>query len=138
MVRKRCLRRFGAALLMTKLTDVSFADDLFRLRKVVIALLSMSTRSREQWLVLKIDWFILSYCCLMVRKMSIFAQLTHHDPVLYKLYVLSTFTPDVRSSCHLLPDLDRANVNNAYVSGMKQDLNMRGNEFNVARLLAPL
>ncbi len=29
-------------------------------------------------------------------------------------------------------DLDRTNVNNAYVSGMKEELNMYGNEFNVS------
>ncbi|EIW82432.1 MFS general substrate transporter [Coniophora puteana RWD-64-598 SS2] len=50
----------------------------------------------ERTLLLKLDWFILSYCCLM--------YFTNY--------------------------LDRANVNNAYVSGMKQDLNMYGNEFN--------
>ncbi|KAG2058824.1 MFS general substrate transporter [Suillus hirtellus] len=50
----------------------------------------------EQKLLLKLDWFILSYCCLM--------YFTNY--------------------------LDRANVNNAYVSGMKQELNMQGNDFN--------
>ncbi|KIJ70238.1 hypothetical protein HYDPIDRAFT_77458 [Hydnomerulius pinastri MD-312] len=50
----------------------------------------------ERRLLLKIDWFILSYCCLM--------YFTNY--------------------------LDRANVNNAYVSGMKQELNMQGNDFN--------
>ncbi|KAG6336338.1 hypothetical protein ID866_2733 [Astraeus odoratus] len=50
----------------------------------------------EKWLLVKIDWFILSYCCLM--------YFTNY--------------------------LDRSNVNNAYVSGMKQDLNMEGNQFN--------
>ncbi|KAF9247159.1 major facilitator superfamily domain-containing protein [Melanogaster broomeanus] len=46
----------------------------------------------ERSLLLKIDWFILSYCCLMI-----------------------SIEP---------------NVNNAYVSGMKQELNMQGNDFN--------
>lgn len=50
----------------------------------------------ERRLLLKLDWFILSYCCLM--------YFTNY--------------------------LDRANVNNAYVSGMKQELNMQGNDFN--------
>ncbi|EGO01798.1 hypothetical protein SERLA73DRAFT_103821 [Serpula lacrymans var. lacrymans S7.3] len=50
----------------------------------------------ERRLLLKIDWFILSYCCLM----------------------------------YFVNYLDRANVNNAYVSGMKQELNMQGNDFN--------
>ncbi|KAG2751526.1 MFS general substrate transporter [Suillus brevipes Sb2] len=50
----------------------------------------------ERRLLLKLDWFILSYCCLM--------YFTNY--------------------------LDRANVNNAYVSGMRQELNMQGNDFN--------
>lgn len=31
-------------------------------------------------------------------------------------------------------DLDRSNINNAYVSGMKEELNMVGNQFNVSRI----
>ncbi|KAH9938523.1 major facilitator superfamily domain-containing protein [Fomitopsis serialis] len=50
----------------------------------------------ERTLLLKIDWFILSYCCLM--------YFTNY--------------------------LDRSNVSNAYVSGMKEDLHMYGTEFN--------
>ncbi|KIP09226.1 hypothetical protein PHLGIDRAFT_29194 [Phlebiopsis gigantea 11061_1 CR5-6] len=50
----------------------------------------------EKRLLLKIDWFILSYCCLM--------YFTNY--------------------------LDRSNLSNAYVSGMKEDLHMFGNEFN--------
>ncbi|KAI0347339.1 MFS general substrate transporter [Trametopsis cervina] len=50
----------------------------------------------ERKLLLKIDWFILSYCCLM--------YFTNY--------------------------LDRSNINNAYVSGMKEELNMVGNQFN--------
>jgi len=50
----------------------------------------------ERRLLLKIDWFILSYCCLM--------YFTNY--------------------------LDRSNVSNAYVSGMKEELNMQGNDFN--------
>ncbi|KAF8587874.1 MFS general substrate transporter [Ramaria rubella] len=50
----------------------------------------------EQRLLLKIDWFILSYCCLM--------YFTNY--------------------------LDRSNINNAYVSGMKEELNMQGTDFN--------
>ncbi|KAF9451620.1 MFS general substrate transporter [Macrolepiota fuliginosa MF-IS2] len=56
---------------------------------------SPSTK-QEARLVLKIDWFILSYCCLM--------YFTNY--------------------------LDRSNVNNAYVSGMKEDLHMFGTELN--------
>ncbi|KAF7776056.1 hypothetical protein Agabi119p4_4449 [Agaricus bisporus var. burnettii] len=54
-----------------------------------------STR-QESRLLLKIDWFILSYCCLM--------YFTNY--------------------------LDRSNINNAFVSGMKEDLNMFGKEIN--------
>ncbi|KAF8640079.1 hypothetical protein AX17_001319 [Amanita inopinata Kibby_2008] len=51
---------------------------------------------QEARLLLKIDWFILSYCCLM--------YFTNY--------------------------LDRSNVLNAYVSGMREELNMKGTEFN--------
>ncbi|KAF8915895.1 MFS general substrate transporter [Mucidula mucida] len=54
-----------------------------------------STRE-ESKLLFKIDWFILSYCCLM--------YFTNY--------------------------LDRSNISNAYVSGMKEELNMQGTEFN--------
>lgn len=50
----------------------------------------------ERKLLLKIDWFILSYCCLM--------YFTNY--------------------------LDRSNVSNAYVSGMKEELNMQGTDYN--------
>ncbi|KAI1789063.1 MFS general substrate transporter [Ganoderma leucocontextum] len=50
----------------------------------------------ERNLLLKIDWFILSYCCLMY---------------------FSNY-------------LDRSNLSNAYVSGMKEELNIHGTQFN--------
>ncbi|KAF8897398.1 MFS general substrate transporter [Infundibulicybe gibba] len=50
----------------------------------------------ERKLLLKIDWFILSYCCLMY---------------------FSNY-------------LDRSNISNAYVSGMREELGMIGTEFN--------
>ncbi|THV08700.1 MFS general substrate transporter [Dendrothele bispora CBS 962.96] len=53
-------------------------------------------RDQQARLVFKIDWFILSYCCLM--------YFTNY--------------------------LDRSNINNAYVSGMKEELNMGGTDFN--------
>jgi ACS family pantothenate transporter-like MFS transporter len=34
------------------------------------------------------------------------------------------------TSIHL--DLDRSNISNAYVSGMKEELNMHGTDFNVS------
>lgn len=52
---------------------------------------------REKKLLVKIDWFILSFSCLL----------------------------------YWVNYLDRLNISNAYVSGMKEDLNMHGNEFNV-------
>ncbi|KAF9534154.1 major facilitator superfamily domain-containing protein [Crepidotus variabilis] len=50
----------------------------------------------EKRLLAKIDWFILSYCCLMY---------------------FSNY-------------LDRSNISNAYVSGMREELHMVGTEFN--------
>jgi ACS family pantothenate transporter-like MFS transporter len=98
----------------------------------------MSASKQERKLVLKIDCFILSYCCLMVRTVSSISSpdLPTAFPVLYKLYVLKISYLSRLSNVSIVPsDLDRSNVNNAYVSGMKQDLNMQGNEFNVGTLL---
>ncbi|KAK3706834.1 hypothetical protein LTR37_012513 [Vermiconidia calcicola] len=50
----------------------------------------------ERNLLFKIDWFILSYVCLM----------------------------------YWVNYLDRANLNNAYVSGAKEDLNFQGTQLN--------
>ncbi|KAF2107544.1 pantothenate transporter-like protein [Lophiotrema nucula] len=50
----------------------------------------------ERKLVQKLDFFILTFCCLM----------------------------------YFLNYLDRTNLNNAYVSGMKEDLNFHGNQLN--------
>lgn len=58
-------------------------------------------------------------------------------PVLYKLYVLFSIR-NFASPSFPPSDLDRSNVNNAYVSGMKQDLNMQGNDFNVGAHLLML
>lgn len=115
---------------------------------------------QERRLLLKIDWFILSYCCLMVC----FGRLIW---ITYWVYWTSTrlllsgldSTSRIVSSVFnyflfpnrwtrfrsslvwvwvsdhwpilLLADLDRSNVANAYVSGMKEELNMQGNEYNV-------
>ncbi|KAI0020598.1 MFS general substrate transporter [Xylariomycetidae sp. FL0641] len=54
------------------------------------------TSKQEKALVQKLDWCILTFCCL------------------------TFFTKD----------LDRNNINNAYVSGMKEDLGLYGNELN--------
>ncbi|KAF2758700.1 MFS general substrate transporter [Pseudovirgaria hyperparasitica] len=50
----------------------------------------------ERKLVQKLDWFILSFCCLM----------------------------------YFMNYLDRSNLSNAYVSGMKEDLSFEGNQLN--------
>ncbi|KLJ13671.1 hypothetical protein EMPG_11402, partial [Blastomyces silverae] len=55
------------------------------------------SRPGEKALLRKIDFFILTFCCLMY-----FANY-----------------------------LDRTNLNNAYVSGMKEDLNFQGNQLNL-------
>lgn len=52
---------------------------------------------KEAKLLFKIDWFVLSFCCLL----------------------------------YWVNYLDRLNLSNAYVSGMKEDLGMKGNEFNL-------
>lgn len=65
------------------------------LHSVRVALWGETPPSKaEQRLLFKIDWFILSFCCL--------AYFSNY--------------------------LDRANINNAYVSGMKEDLHMHGNQ----------
>lgn len=48
----------------------------------------------ERKLIFKVDWFILSFCCLM----------------------------------YFFNYLDRSNLTQAYVSGMKEDLNFKGNQ----------
>jgi len=67
----------------------------------------------ERVLVQKIDFFILTFCCL-----SYFTNYVRN-------YVL------VRLSESLLQcQLDRSNLTNAYVSGMKEDLSFKGNQLN--------
>jgi ACS family pantothenate transporter-like MFS transporter len=51
----------------------------------------------ERRLIVKIDFFILSYVCLM----------------------------------YWVNYLDRSNLNNAYVSGMREDLKFQGNQLNI-------
>lgn len=50
----------------------------------------------ERKLIVKLDFFILTFCCFM----------------------------------YFLNYLDRTNLNNAYVSGMKEELHFRGNQLN--------
>ncbi|AOW06780.1 major facilitator superfamily domain-containing protein [Yarrowia lipolytica] len=57
--------------------------------------------AEEEHLLRKIDWFVLSFCCLM--------YFTNY--------------------------LDRANLSNAFVSGMREDLQMYGRELNIANTL---
>ena len=93
----------------------------------------------ERTLLLKIDWFILSYCCLMVRFVyripSGKAELNEGAPSISRIVSLAECLLQTRNDAPFsIPDLDRSNVSNAYVSGMKQDLHMYGTEFNVSLL----
>ncbi|KAI0320642.1 major facilitator superfamily domain-containing protein [Amylostereum chailletii] len=72
----------------------AFKNILRKLRRVLWG--DVPSSRAEQKLLLKIDWFILSYCCLM--------YFTNY--------------------------LDRSNINNAYVSGMREELHMVGTQFN--------
>lgn len=56
-----------------------------------------SNDPEEAKLIVKIDWFVLSFCCLL----------------------------------YWVNYLDRLNLSNAYVSGMKEDLGMGGDDFNL-------
>ena len=42
------------------------------------------------------------------------------------------------SLCTIRVDLDRSNVSNAYVSGMREELSMHGTQFNVSTSLSSL
>lgn len=68
------------------------------LRKRILAVIwdSFDKSPEERAFVAKLDWWILSYCCVAY----------------YSKYLCQT------------------NVANAYVSGMKEDLNMTGNDYN--------
>lgn len=65
--------------------------------KLRALLLGGSADPEEARLIVKIDWFVLSFCCLL----------------------------------YWVNYLDRLNLSNAYVSGMKEDLNMVGNQLNL-------
>lgn len=119
---------------------------------------------QEKKLLLKIDWFILSYCCLMVRlyrvhgpsrthvssnsTLQIVRQHIHfrlittvlgrpvahgYLPCLLCTGCLSNRSESDMEQCSI--DLDRSNVSNAYVSGMKEDLHMVGTDFNVSSIV---
>ncbi|KAF7560967.1 hypothetical protein G7046_g3174 [Stylonectria norvegica] len=68
------------------------------LRRRVLAVIwdSLDKTPEERKFVAKIDWWILSYCCV----------------------------------AYFVKYLDQTNVSNAYVSGMKEDLHMTGNDLN--------
>ena len=68
---------------------------LLKLRTIVWG--APSPTRAERRLLVKLDFFILSFCCLM----------------------------------YWVNYLDRANLNNAYVSGMKEDLKFEGAQLNV-------
>lgn len=125
------------------ITMRSFADLMRRVRHFVWG--EVPATKQEQILLLKIDWFILSYCCLMVR--AIICSVLRHQRlscVLSSHSILRIVRKSLNLSMNrfeihelrMIPvDLDRSNVSNAYVSGMKEELNMQGNQFNVSYLL---
>ena len=68
----------------------------------------------ERRLLVKVDFFVLTYVCLMYWVSG---------------HAIETFHPPTNS----LPQvnyLDRANLNNAYVSGAREDLNFKGTQLN--------
>jgi ACS family pantothenate transporter-like MFS transporter len=67
----------------------------------------------ERKLVQKLDFFILTFCCLMY-----FLNCTSPSNISYGVKFSD------------LLDLDRTNLNNAYVSGMREELSFRGNQLN--------
>ncbi|KAJ7046896.1 major facilitator superfamily domain-containing protein [Mycena alexandri] len=67
----------------------------------------------ERKLLFKIDWFVLSFVCLQCV-----------------LSVSVRFTSEAIAFRYFSNYLDRANLANAYVSGMKEALNMTGHDFN--------
>lgn len=77
--------------------------------------LTSSAAPGERKLVRKIDFFILTFCCLMYVKTLPRAG--------YK-----TLTAATR---YFMNYLDRSNLTAAYVSGMQTDLNFQGTQFNL-------
>jgi MFS transporter, ACS family, pantothenate transporter len=78
----------------------------------------------ERHLIFKIDCFILSYVCLMVRRQHLARGgpvPTRLKPIPSKAYLRGQYWVNY---------LDRANLNNAYVSGMREDLNFQGTQLN--------
>lgn len=71
----------------------------------------------EKKLVRKIDFFILTFCCLMY----VLPQIIEH-------FLNASFR-------YFMNYLDRSNLTAAYVSGMKTDLHFQGNQFNVINTL---
>lgn len=67
----------------------------------------------ERKLVQKLDFFILTFCCLM-----------------YFVNYLGMYRVLVSKSAPSNNCLDRTNLNNAYVSGMKEELHFKGNQLN--------
>jgi hypothetical protein len=63
----------------------------------------------------KLDFFLLSFCSIMCKG---------YVPLSFKLAASCTNTTLV-----FLKYLDQSNINNAYVSGMKEDLALYGNEY---------
>lgn len=74
---------------------------------------SLDKTPEERKFIAKIDWWILSYCCI-----AYFVKYLDQTNV-------STPVPHILGKSY-----SQSQVNNAYVSGMKEDLNMTGNDLN--------
>jgi MFS transporter, ACS family, pantothenate transporter len=72
----------------------------------------------ERVLIQKIDFFILTFCCLsyFMNYVGVVSAIRRGDHVLQS-YLQSS-------------QLDRSNLANAYVSGMKEDLGFVGDQLN--------
>ncbi|KZZ87468.1 pantothenate transporter [Moelleriella libera RCEF 2490] len=82
-------------------------------------------RPGERKLVQKIDFFILTFCCLSYLVNYVCAN--HRCTGIMPLFLSSCLTGFVSSP---LKQLDRSNLANAYVSGMKEDLGFSGDQLN--------
>lgn len=82
-------------------------------------------RPGERKLVQKIDFFILTFCCLSYLVNYVCGH--HRRTGMMLLFFPLCLTGFVSSP---LEQLDRSNLANAYVSGMKEDLGFSGDQLN--------
>ena len=83
---------------------------------------------QERKLVRKLDFFILTFCCL-----AYFVYVV--EVLLFQFKQIPSFIPMPKVSANeyfLYSNyLDRASISQAYVSRMKEDLNFQGNQLTV-------